>query len=74
MISKIYLPHFADLNKPCLACRYYCRNTTVYDAMNLFERLKNEGEKIEYEYGQKYCLKQKQFVYFNWNCPYFSNW
>lgn len=42
--------------------------------MNLFERLKNEGEKIEYEYGQKYCLKQKQFVYFNWNCPYFSNW
>jgi len=41
----------------------------------LYEKKKSEGdEEIFYEYGMKYCTYQKQFVFFNWNCPNHQTW
>lgn len=74
MISKLLFPDYMDLSKPCLSCKYYSKRMTKQESLDLIERKKREGIVLEYEYGMKYCLYQKQFVFFNWNCEIHEIW
>jgi len=71
MVSSLLFPYYMDRSKPCLTCQHYNRATSVRDAIRMVE---DSEDKIEYEYGQKLCLKHKVFVYFNWNCGEHREW
>lgn len=74
MVSKLMFPFYMDLTRPCLTCQHYCRHQSMGDSALVAQKRKQEGDNVEYEPGMKYCLKNKQFVYFNWNCGNHKVW
>ncbi|MBL8016498.1 MAG: hypothetical protein JNK43_04445 [Ignavibacteria bacterium] len=74
MVSKLMFPFYMDLTRPCLTCQHYCRHHSRFDTEIVVNRKIHEGEHVEYETGMKYCMKNKEFVYFNWNCGNHMVW
>ncbi|MEO8513347.1 MAG: hypothetical protein ABI543_07295 [Ignavibacteria bacterium] len=70
----LLFPELMDLSKPCVLCRYYCKSHSVRWTVGEVAKKREQGEDIQYEYGQKYCTYQKSYVYFNWNCPAHDTW
>ncbi|HMT10897.1 MAG TPA: hypothetical protein PKA39_04670 [Ignavibacteria bacterium] len=70
MVSKLMFPFYMDLTRPCLTCKHQ----SLSDSALVAHKLRQEGDNVEYETGMKYCLKNKQFVYFNWNCGNHKVW
>lgn len=69
MNVNILFPELMDFTKPCLTCSHYAKHMSRYEVVGVIEHhLKETGKQLVYELGQKFCVKQNEFVYFNWNC------
>ena len=68
MPKDLLFPEYMDAKKPCVSCVFYCKCHSVWGTVMQVEKERSRGEKIEYQYGQKFCLRHKEYVFFNWNC------
>jgi len=56
-------------NEICLNCAFYFRHFRRYLLPNVLKAYELSAD--SYRYGQKVCVKNKEFVYFNDVCPHF---
>jgi len=62
-------PYLMDFSKPCHSCSHFYKHMKQSEVARIIEHhYKESGVKLQYELGQKICIKQNEFVYFNWNC------
>ncbi len=66
---KLLTQEYRDPEKPCINCRFYFRNMKQHEV----PFLKRQLDINEHEYGQKLCVKNNSFVYFNESCQSFSD-
>lgn len=66
--TNILLPEFAPPGRRCINCKFYFRLMSRYAASAIQRNFENEGIYIEYLYGQKFCIKNNYFTYFNSYC------
>ena len=62
-MNEFLFEYFRDPEekKCCLNCMYYSIHMEQFDAKNVAQV---NGVKVPHKYGQKYCIKNKVFVYF----------
>ena len=73
MPNDILIPDLIDFDKPCIMCNHYYKSMSRYSANLIIQHyLNDKGIKLEYEFGQKFCVKNHDFTYFNLNCMNFS--
>lgn len=66
MLREIY----TDPHKVCLACRFYFREMKRWLVPNVIKAYELDAD--SFQTGQKACIKNKTFTYFNDVCPRFT--
>ena len=68
MPIDLLFPEYMDFEKPCVTCVFYCKSHSIGATLHVVKQERAKGEKVEYQFGQKFCLRRKEYVFFNWNC------
>ena len=66
--NNILLPEYAPPDRRCMNCKFYYRLMPGYGAAAIIRNFESEGIYLRYEYGQKFCIKNNYFTYFNNYC------
>ncbi len=70
--QDILFPEYAPPGKRCIGCKFYYRFMQPYMAAAIIQNFEKEGEYLKYRYGQKFCIKNNEFTYFNGYCTQFT--
>lgn len=66
--TNILLPEFAPEGRRCFNCKFYYRDMSGYAAAAIKRNFENDNIYLDYIYGQKFCIKNNFFTFFNSFC------
>lgn len=66
--TSILMPEFVPEGRQCLNCKFYYKLMPRYAASAILRNFEKDGVYLQYFYGQKFCLKNNYFTYFNCYC------